>query len=125
MTRALWILPAAVLLAAPLTARTQRDPFAGRVAGTPQQCIPVSQTQGGTVIDQNTIVYEGLGGRKYRVSPIGPCPFLRPMTILITQIYGGQLCRNDRFQTIEPGMTIPSAYCRFGEFVPYSKPKKQ
>lgn len=116
----LTILAAALATAA---GAARRDPLEGRVPGPPQQCIPVDASRGGTVFDRQTIIYQGYGGRIYRVQPVGPCPSLRPMTTLITQVYGGQICRNDRFQTIEPGQTIPSVPCRFGNFIPYTRPK--
>ena len=44
------------------------------------------------------------------------------MSTMIVDVYGGQLCRNDRFRLVEPGLSIPSAYCRFSGFTPYDKP---
>ena len=100
------------------------DPLAGRVAGKPQRCIAVSLTNGPNVIDRRTIQYDGgtRGGTIYRTT-IESCPSLRPLTTLIVDIYGSQVCRNDRFRVLEPGLSIPSAYCRFGDFVPYTKVK--
>ncbi|MDP1025738.1 hypothetical protein Q5H91_00790 [Sphingomonas sp. KR1UV-12] len=122
MSRARLIPLAALIVAAPIAA-APRDPFAGRVAGPPQRCITISPNLGGTVIDRDTIIYQGNGGRIWRTGPTGTCPSLRPMTTLIVQIYGGQLCENDRFSTIEPGMSIPSPQCRFRPFVPYTRVK--
>jgi hypothetical protein len=116
----------AVLAAAllPLAAAASDDPLAGRVAGPPERCIPVSTTNGPNVIDARTILYTRgtSGGIVYR-STIESCPALRPLTTLIVDVYGGQVCRNDRFRVLEPGLSIPSAYCRFGDFVPYRKVK--
>ncbi len=112
----------ALVLAAPIAAAT-RDPLEGRVAGKPQRCISIQPNRGGTVIDRQTIIYEGTGGTKWKTGPIGRCPSLRPMTTLIVQVWGGQLCRNDQFSTIEPGMAIPSMRCQFRDFVPYTRTK--
>ncbi|MFS0771764.1 hypothetical protein [Sphingomonas sp. 1P08PE] len=114
---------AALVLAAPIAA-APRDPLAGRVAGKPERCIPLTQNRGGIVVDRDTIIYDGNGGRKYKTGPVGSCPSLRPMTTLIVEVWGGQLCQNDQFRTIEPGLSIPSARCRFREFVPYTRPEK-
>ena len=40
--------------------------------------------------------------------------------ILIVDLYGTQLCRNDRFRTITPNAIIASGTCRLGDFVPYN-----
>ncbi len=111
-------------LAMPLLA-AKSDPLAGRVAGPAARCINVSQTNGPSIIDRNTILYtEGAGNRVWKTGPVGACPSLEPLNTLIVEIYGGQLCRNDRFRVLTPGTSIPSAYCRFTEFTPYTKVKK-
>lgn len=112
-------------LALPLMA-AKSDPLAGRVAGPPQHCIPLSQTNGPSIIDNHTILYtEGAGRRVWKTGTVGACPSLAPLNTLIVDVYGGQLCRNDRFRVLTPGTTIPSAYCRFTEFTPYTKVKPQ
>lgn len=98
------------------------DPLAGRVAGTPVDCIDLSSAQGPEIVDANTILYRESGKRIWKVSPTDACPSLRPMATMIVDVYGGRLCRNDRFRTVEMGMSIPSASCRFGQFTPYDKP---
>ena len=98
--------------------------LAGRVAGTPTSCIDPSRIDGPEIIDQHTILYRQTGRRTWRTGPVGACPSLRPLTTLITEIYGSQMCRNDRFRVLEPGTTIPSGYCRFADFVPYDKPRR-
>ncbi|MCH7863407.1 MAG: hypothetical protein IH998_17535, partial [Proteobacteria bacterium] len=51
------------------------------------------------------------------------CPGLRPYPTLIVEVHGSQLCRNDRFRVLDPGSSIPGAYCMFGKFTPYEKAK--
>ena len=97
------------------------DPFAGRVAGEPVQCIDPSFAGGPEITDQGTIIYRSVGKRIYVTTPIGPCPSLRPYTTLIVERFGSQQCRNDRFRVIDPPSRIPSAFCRFGSFVPWVK----
>ncbi len=112
---------AAIALALPLLA-AKSDPLAGRIVGSPQNCISLSSTNGPSIIDKQTILYtEGAGRRVWKTGPIGACPSLEPLTTLIVDVYGGQLCRNDRFRVLTPGTSIPSAYCRFTAFTPYTR----
>ena len=99
-----------------------RDQLAGRIAGKPQTCIPVSTTSigGPAIVDARTLLYRD-GTRLYRTGPRGPCPALRPFATLIVDVYGSQICRGDRFRIREPNSIIPSGACLFADFVPYTK----
>lgn len=110
---------AALLL--PLAAAAS-DPLAGRVAGAARDCISTNLTGGPMIVDDHTILYRANSRVTYRAT-IENCPALQPLTTLIVEQYGSQLCRNDRFRVLEPGLSIPSQYCRFGAFVPYTKAK--
>ena len=113
---------ASLVVAAAVLVAADRDPLAGRVAGAPRNCIPLgSQIDGPTIVDARTILYR-VGTRIYRTGPNAACPSLRPFTTLIVEVNGGQLCRNDRFRTIDPGSAIPSGVCLFTDFTPYEKP---
>jgi hypothetical protein len=116
VTRALALAAAAggLLVAA------DRDPLAGRVAGPPERCITLGVNDGPSIVDGSTILYRQ-GARLYRTGPRGSCPALRPFNTLIVEVYGGQLCANDRFRVLQPGSSIPSAPCLFTEFTPYTK----
>lgn len=108
-------------LAGVLLTAADRDPLAGRVAGPPQRCINLAAANDGpSIVDARTILYRQ-GPRLYRTGPRGSCPALRPFTTLIVEVFGGQLCANDRFRVLEPGSGIPSATCLFTEFTPYTK----
>ncbi len=98
------------------------DPLAGRVAGAPVQCIDIARSSGPEIVDAQTILYRQSGKRVWKTGPVGACPSLRPFDTLIVDVYGGQLCRNDRFRTVSVGMSIPSPTCRFRDFTPYDKP---
>jgi hypothetical protein len=102
-----------------------KDPLAGRVAGAPVRCVsdPVGNS-GPTILDEHTVIINQTGRRIWVAHPIGACPSLRPLSTLVVEKWGSQTCANDRFRVVEPGLSIPSAYCRFGEFVPYDKPKR-
>ena len=96
------------------------DPGAGRVAGKPANCVRLDQTNRVVIADANTLTLRD-GRRLWITHPIGQCTRLNPNDTLVLEVWGSQLCRNDRFRTLQPGTTIPSAFCRFGEFVPYVK----
>lgn len=116
---------AAVLLLLALMGSTgaERDPLAGRVAGKPQNCISLNRAVSPEIVDRNTILYHETNRRIWRTGPVDACPSLRPLDILIVDVYGAQLCRNDRFRTVQPGQSIPSGYCRFDRFTPYDLPR--
>ena len=111
-----------LVLAAGLSVGAKRDPLAGRVAGPPQDCVSLSQNASPTIIDKRTILYSQGGRRLWRTGPVGICPSLRPDAILIVDVFGAQVCRNDRFRTLLPSTSIPSGYCRFTQFTPYDRP---
>lgn len=96
--------------------------LAGRVAGQPQNCIDTNSNDGPQIIDNRTLIYRS-AGRVWRNTLPDECPSLRDDSILIVEVYGAQLCSDDRFRTVTRGLSIPSAYCRLGRFVPYTKPK--
>lgn len=94
--------------------------LAGRVAGTPVRCIDNPSNQGPEVIDSRTIIYRDVGRLWVNTLP-EQCPSLDDDAILILDVFGGQLCENDRFRTLERGSNIPSGYCRLGTFTPYTR----
>ena len=93
----------------------------GRVAGTPQRCIPTSSSEGAQIAG-DSILYRD--GRRLWRSQVGAnCPFLRDDQVVINIVYAGQLCENDRFRLLTRGTNIPSPDCRYGQFVPYTRPR--
>lgn len=113
---------ALLLVAAGLSVGAKRDPLAGRVAGTPQDCISLNQNSSPVIVDEHTILYHQTARRVWRTEPVGACPSLRPNLILIVDLYGSRVCRNDRFRTLSPNTSIPSGICRFSRFTPYDRP---
>jgi hypothetical protein len=93
----------------------------GRVAGKPEQCVSLSHLDGPQIVG-DTLIYRD-GGRLWRAEVVGGCPGLNRDPIIVNDVYGSQLCRNDRFRTIERTGGIPGPYCRFGNFTPYTRPK--
>jgi hypothetical protein len=105
-------------------AEAQRDlaeALKGRVAGKPQNCISSpQQTNGPQIIDSHTLLYRD-GSRVWRNELAGDCPSLDQDSILVVELHGSQICKNDLFRPVDRGSRIPGAYCRFGQFTPYVK----
>jgi hypothetical protein len=109
---------AAALALALLATGAARDPFEGRVPGAPQRCIRAGLSS--SILDDGTIMFRD-GRRLWRTGPVGQCTTLRTDQTLVVDVFGGQICRNDRFRLRDPGLSIPSADCRFRDFVPYTR----
>ncbi|WP_084253506.1 hypothetical protein [Sphingomonas pituitosa] len=102
--------------------RELADALGDRVPGKPQDCINPGMIDGPQIIDTRTLIYRQ-GARLYRNDLVAECPSLAPLTTVIVEMRGGQLCRNDQFRVLTPGTSIPSGYCRMGKFTPYTRPK--
>ncbi len=100
------------------------DPFAGRVAGPPAQCVDTSTTMSGPVIADKDMIVIQAGRRLWRAKVRGQCFGIQPFNSLLIERWGSQLCRNDRFRVLQQGLSIPSQWCFFDGFVPYDKVKK-
>ena len=129
MRKMLLIGLAATLIAGAAVARdndAQRDlarELAGHVPGKTSQCIDPKVASGPSVIGHDTLLYHQ-GGTIWKANVIGPCPALDDDVTVITELWGGQLCKNDKFRVLEHGATIPSAYCRMGSFQQYVPVRK-
>jgi hypothetical protein len=120
ITRILGGAAALVLLAA----GARDDPLAGRVAGKPERCINLATVSGPAIETDGRIIYRDRAGTRLWVTrSIGACPSLRPFNTLVVNLWGSQQCRNDRFQVLQQGVSIPSGYCRFDVFTPYDTPR--
>lgn len=97
--------------------------LAGYAPGKTAECIDLKMVDGPQIISHQALLYRQ-PGTIWKADVIGPCPSLEPMVTVITDVYGGQLCRNDKFRTLAPGESIPSAYCRLGSFTKYTHIKR-
>lgn len=98
--------------------------LAGRIAGRPAKCLTNSRIDTPQVFSDRVLLYRD-GSRLWRNDLPDACPGLDDDAIVVTEIYGGQLCRNDQFYTIERGgIGIPGPRCRLGAFTPWDKPKR-
>ena len=92
--------------------------LAGRVAGKPQSCISLTQRANLQVISDDVLLYKA-GRTIYYNRVIGRCSGLSFGRTLVTNVFGGQLCRGDiaRVADLQAGMLTGS--CALGDFVPY------
>lgn len=96
---------------------------AGRVAGQPRRCVPItSPSDGLRAIDRQTVVYRS-GGTNWLNRLEYDCPGLRPLATLIVDTTGSRYCRGDRVRPLEAGIAIPRSVCALGDFTPYRRPR--
>lgn len=97
--------------------------LSGTVRGKTTECIDPQEVEGPEIVGKRTLVYRRVG-TLYRNDLIGPCPSLETDSTIIMEVKSGELCRNDMFRTVEPGETIPSQFCRLGNFTEYDPVKR-
>lgn len=125
------IFAAAALAAIPATA-SAREKLApeeqlaklleGRVAGEPQNCIPLSMARSSQVIDKTAIVYR-VGSTLWVNRPEGGASSLDDDDILVTKLSGSQLCSIDAVQLRDRSSHMYSGFVSLGKFVPYRRVK--
>ncbi len=94
----------------------------GRVAGKPVRCLSNSTLGQSTVIDKTAIVYRS-GSKLYVNRPRGGADQLSDNEILVTTIYGSQLCNVDKIDLVDRSSRMWSGFVVLGDFVPYTKVK--
>lgn len=119
----------AALLAAPALAAHRDTPdvqlqklLAGRVAGTPVDCITLSAITDSQIIDGKAIVYRS-GSRLYVNEPRSGASSLDNDDILVTRTFGSRLCSIDSVRMVDRMAGFPRGFVILGKFVPYTKPK--
>lgn len=115
----------AAISAPALAARSSPDAelgklLKGRVAEAPVRCIPVSPTDNNAVqiVSHRALVWR-IGARLYVNVPRARADTLDDDDILITEPFGGQLCRNDQVRPLNRMSRIPKASLLLGDFTPY------
>ena len=106
-------------------ARLLADRLKNRVAGPPQKCVSISQLGQPVVYGSATILYSGSGRTEYRNDLLSRCPGLDDDDLIVTEIYGSQLCSGDPIQPVDRFSGIGGRVCRLGDFIPYTKAKKR
>lgn len=116
----------ALLAAAPAAAK-RKTPDAelaellkGRTAEPAVRCITPTTNDSQRIISGKAIVY-GNGRRIWVNVPIGRLDTMRWDDVLVTERFGGQLCRNDQIRIVDRFSHVPRPILRLGDFVPYVK----
>lgn len=95
--------------------------LAGRVPGKPETCLSNSRVSTPQAFGDRTLLYRD-GARVWRNDLPDACPGLNEDALIVTEVFGGQLCRNDQFYTLQRGGGgIAGPRCRLGNFVPWDK----
>ena len=120
---------AAIVVASAATAREKLAPedqlaklLEGRVAGEPQNCIPLSTTRSSQIIDKTAIVYR-VGSTLWVNRPKGGAESLDDDDILVLKTSGSQLCSIDTLELHDRTSHMYSGFVSLGEFVPYRRAK--
>ena len=101
--------------------RELAETLEGYSPGRTLDCID-STFAGGPQLVGDSLVYRPSGGTLYRNVVAPNCPGFHGDQIVVAELYGSRICRNDRFRLVQRGGGgIPSATCRFGPFVEYKK----
>lgn len=101
--------------------------LAGKVAGSPQSCLPRYRSQDMVVVDDQTILFREGSTRVWRNNPVGGCSGLgRPGTALVTRSFGGTgLCRGEIATVVDTASGFTVGSCSFGDFIPYTGPARR
>lgn len=94
----------------------------GRVAGKPQNCIPLAGASSSQIIDKTAIVYR-IGGTMWVNRPRGGAESLDDDDILVLKTSGSQLCSIDTIELHDRASHMYSGFVSLGEFVPYRRAK--
>lgn len=92
--------------------------LAGRVAGPPQQCLPINRATQSTV-HRGAILYRS-GNTVYR-NDLNGCPELNFNTVPVIKVRGSTVCAGEIVQLADRGIGGPVGACSFGPFVPYTR----
>ena len=121
------LITAAAVAAAPAaTAREKLEPEAelaklleGRVAGEPQNCIPLSTARSSQIIDKTAIVYR-IGNTLWVNRPKN-ADSLDDDDVLVTKTTTSQLCSIDTVELHDRSSHMYNGFVSLGEFTPYRR----
>ena len=99
--------------------------LAGKVAGPPQNCIPLWETRDMQVIDSRTIAYRS--GSTVYVNPLrGDCSGIGVSSVLVMRPIGfSGYCENDVAEVMDSASGMMMGSCVLGPFIPYTSPAQR
>jgi hypothetical protein len=98
--------------------------IAGRTAGTPVDCIRLSDIRSSRIIDRTAILYD-TGRTLYVNRPTSGASSLDRDDILVTDTRSSQLCSIDIVRLLDSGSRMPNGSVGLGKFVPYARPSSK
>ena len=94
----------------------------GKVAGEAVNCISNTQHTDLIRISDDMLLYKASGRLVYQNRLKSICHGLASdRDIIVTEQFGGQLCRGDIIKLVDRLGGIPGPFCVLGDFVPYRK----
>jgi hypothetical protein len=115
----------ALMSCAPAPPAGQQGPaseLAGRVAGAPAHCVPITSIQNLRVSDSDPHLMLYGNGRVIWANSFGPGCSFRSDDIPVTEPTGSSYCRGDIVRSIDRISHLPGRTCVFGDFIPYRRP---
>ena len=98
-----------------------QEAIAGRNAEAPVACVRQRDIRGRRIIDEGTIVFQGVGNLVYVNRTRHACAGLRSWHALRTRTLGTQLCQGDLVIGFDPTNGTEYGGCTLGEFTPYRR----
>jgi hypothetical protein len=98
--------------------------IAGRIAGTPQNCLPTFRLSDMSVIDGQNIVFRISPRQSYLVRLTPGCELLDGgrYALVSRQFGGSNLCRGDIQQVMDIQNRITVGSCTVRDVIPYTRP---
>src|SRR3546814_17945644 len=102
----------------PMAEAALQKALAGRTPGKPERCVSLSELGSQRIIDRNTILFEGPGGRIWRHDLRPGCTGLAPGRAVLTQPTLPRHCRGAIFQVNDTPAHMPLGACAHWAYVP-------
>ena len=94
--------------------------LAGRIAGAAQRCVLITQSEGFSAANRNTLLLRK--GKALWVNRLqGTCGGFDRWDVIVTEPVGSQHCEGDLVRSFDPVSKIPGPTCRMGAFIPYTR----
>ena len=119
-------LAALVSFAAPAAARpTPQEQLqrllAGKTAGTPVDCLPLTSISSSRIIDRTAIVFETSPGKFFLNTPPRGAEALASNDTMVVETRTPELCSVDTVGLRNMTTGSPSGFIGLGRFVPYAR----
>lgn len=97
---------------------------AGRIAGTPVDCIFLRDIRSSKIISRTAIIYEANNGTIYVNRPPAGASQLRDGDVIVTDTHSSRLCSIDTVRLYSTSARMQTGAVGLGPFIPYTKPAR-